>query len=179
MRIVGLGTGRCGTHSLARLLSLQHGIEVGHERHPPLDWEGDAEPDRHIRRDNTADVGFYYLNYVEGLLRQYPDLKAVCMVRDRQSVVDSFIRVRPRGTDWFSHGGKPNQWDRCFPKYNVPFSLAVAAYWTDYNAKAMLLAGERFRLFRTEKLNSESAVDELLEWLGFNNRVVVAGIREV
>ena len=37
--ILGTGTGRCGSFSLARLLNQQPGVQVSHEDPPLLPWE--------------------------------------------------------------------------------------------------------------------------------------------
>jgi len=37
--IIGLGTGRCGTHSLVDVLNAQDGAAVVHEDKPILHWD--------------------------------------------------------------------------------------------------------------------------------------------
>jgi len=39
--IIGLGTGRCGTMSLSKLLSMQENTIVSHETGTPLPWDFD------------------------------------------------------------------------------------------------------------------------------------------
>ena len=48
--VIGLGTGRCGTNTLAALLDLQDGASVSHERNDAdLHWEG-ADGTKHATK---------------------------------------------------------------------------------------------------------------------------------
>ena len=176
MRILGLGTGRCGTASLARLLA-QQGLDCVHEREPTLSWENEPDASRHISQPGSCDVALQYLPHVECLMGQFDDLRCVCLKRDREKTIASFARIRPLCSHWFST--KPDQTnvnDRSFPKYDLPFEESVGRYWDDYYAKAESLECERFRVYPTETLNDPSGVRELLTFLGIPEPVVVVGI---
>lgn len=184
MQIVGLGTGRCGTTSLATLISRQPGWNCAHERKPFLSWEREPHWDRHFidRRTNYADVGFYYLPYVEKLLVRYPEMQFLCLQRDRADTIASFCRVRPPGTNWFSSTPDAlNQWDRAFPKFNcVRFPEAVGKYWDAYYACAAQFEEEypdRFRIIATEDLNDPAAVEQMLRFAGIDAPNVVTDLR--
>lgn len=131
--IIGLGSGRCGTASLANLLNKQVDADVTHEG-CPLPWDFDSEiwefmSNRLLSRkaDIIGDVGYYWINHVEYLLDIMPDTKFICLKRDRQETMDSYmmkssgLNVHPTD-DWF----------RMFPRYNVPPKDAVGLMWDDY-----------------------------------------------
>lgn len=177
MIIVGLGTGRCGTRSLAGLLQHQAGISVSHERHPPLAWSGD-DPMKHFRgippERNFSDIGFYYLPYVEELREQIDDIRFICLQREREATITSFCGAPNRDDDWFKDGGKG--WSKSFPNYDCEFEEAVGRYYDDYYARAEELAGRDFRIFPTETLNSPSGIEEVLDFCRVRTPLIVSGI---
>lgn len=177
MFVVGLGTGRCGTKSLTELLR-RNGFDAVHERKPALSWGGD-NPARHFRKASEmfADVGFYYLPYVRWLMERYPEMRFVCLKRDREGTIDSFCRMRPPETNWFSVEGEPDGWDRSFPNYNCEFGEAVGRFWDDYYREAESLQGERFRVCTTESLNCPRGVADILRFVGVEQPTIVTGIR--
>lgn len=240
MIVFGLGSGRSGSQSLARLLGLQPGALVTHEKNPhDLAWTGaeDAvlanlrefeqalatgrprlritleEPNRDViarlgeeRPIRLAgDVAFYYLPYVRTILAANPDVRFICLRRDRESTIDSFLdktvkrrpfaflervglrRVKNRN-HWVEHDGtrwdSDPVWDRCFPKYDADDKRsALEMYWDDYYQTAERLQAElpdRFRLEPIEALNDESGQDALLEFVGVpeDERVYEVGVRE-
>ena len=76
--VIGLGTGRCGTVSLAKLLSGCKNTNVSHEFrervdiHYRLSWEfNEREAERRVQNlksisgNLVGDVAHYYLNYVD------------------------------------------------------------------------------------------------------------------
>ena len=96
--IIGLGTGRCGTRSLAKLLDSHDEISAGHEQKYML-WDPDAKvADKFLRKllNNgsklSADVGFYWINYVDHISDNYPGTKFICLKREKEKVIESFMR---------------------------------------------------------------------------------------
>ena len=178
MLIVGLGTGRCGTKSLAELLRL-NGFDAAHERKPALRWSGEPDPARHFRVAGAmfADVGFYYLPHVRRLMCEFHDLRCICLRRSRSETIESFVRCQPIGSNWFSNDGQPSEWDKSFPHYGCDFAEAVGRYNDDYYRDADTLRSSRFRIFPTESLNCQCCVEGILRFAGVHSPNVVTGIR--
>lgn len=172
--IVGLGTGRCGTRSLARLLDLQQGVYCTHEAKPCLNWALEIDPARHLRISVTgativADVAFYYLPWVDHLRRTCENIRFVCLRRDIDETVDSFARQLPRAERWFERGGDP-QWSRCFPNISAgPFRDQVRRYWKLYYDYAEHLLADDFRIFETPQLSTYEGAREILSFCGIDN----------
>ena len=92
--VIGLGTGRCGTMSLAYLLDWQENSEVYHEKAQyAIPWKGGEKViDEFLqwasevakRKQLVGDVALYYLNYVEYLLSLNHNVKFLCLQRDRE-----------------------------------------------------------------------------------------------
>lgn len=168
--IVGLGTGRCGTASLAVLLSLQMGVLVAHERRPILAWNGETVPNRHLTPHvaaTVADVGFYYLPHVPRLVEIYGDaIRFVCLERPCEETVASFLANGDAA--WFS--GEVGEWGRAFPTYEgLGFADAVRTYWHDYNRSATRYCREwpqQFAIFPTDALNTYEGVAAILRHAG-------------
>ena len=174
--IIGLGSGRCGTASLAHLLNLQEGASVTHE-FCTLPWEFDEEiwvwnmgrllfgkwP---YDTDIIGDVGFYWINYIERLLERRPETKFVCLKRDRQEVIESMwkftsgLNVHPT-EDWF----------RMYPRYDVHPKDAVGLMWDDYYHIAeswqKRYPGVFLIMDMDEALNNKNSQEKLLEFTGF------------
>lgn len=116
--IIGCGSGRCGTQSLAKLLNLQKGADVTHEKfHVGARFSEDddftyqlayelkpGKLEHTLKRFSereapiVGDVAFYWVNYVGALLKYKPDTRFICLKRDRNEVVESF---------WLRKDGKP------------------------------------------------------------------------
>lgn len=193
--VIGLGTGRCGTHSLAKLLGDQHGAKITHELggRPVMPWRHDgnlaAGAVMHFKNQQHAglfgDVAFYWLNYVEDLLEAFPAAKFVVLKRDRDEVVQSYCKWTPTRNHWADHMGlqwMECPWDWCFPSYSTELSKeeAIARYWDEYYAKVDRLIGlspASFCQLATRDLNSESQIGQLLNWLDIEHPVITTGIK--
>lgn len=180
--VIGLGSGRCGTRSLAELLNLQPDSFVSHEA-LPMPWN--RHPDvtslmigRLLERTAsiTGDVGYYWINYVEDLLSARPEAKFICLKRDRQEVIDSMwdftrgLNVHPTD-DWF----------RMYPRYKADRKEAIGLMWDDYYEIAEnleLLYPESFVIFAIHRLNIEDGIKSILDFAGIpkDEQVVKTGI---
>ena len=200
--ILGLGTGRCGTHSLTDLLNLQTGAEFTHEEWPLLPWNrvagrpGIGERLRRLRRTRAGryvgDVASFYLPYAEQAIALDPKLRMICLERPREEVVASFCRwldtVHPLPTDHWSRSPAPGWyhepfWSRIFPRYDVSDrGEGIRRYWEDYHQAAAELARrfpQNFRVFPThEALNTDTGVRDLLTFAGIpeDRQVVRVGV---
>src|SRR5882672_2759331 len=119
MIVIGLGTGRSGTASLAKLLNAQHDALCFHEMNPssvrftgtprPILDGGDpsmvtvdlsrrvsAEAYDSLRRMKRVkligDIALYYLTYVEAIARHNPNVRFICLRRDVESTVKSWMK---------------------------------------------------------------------------------------
>lgn len=167
--IFGLGTGRCGTYSLAKLLDSQENSRCYHEL-LFCKWKGDEERiDATLSSllsyptDITGDVGFYYLNYIPYIKRKEPTSKFIVLQRDKEGVVES----------WDNHSGHNNHWDGhdpYFPSYDLPKREAIAKYWIDYYKKVKELILEypmSVRIWQMKDVLNDSEVQsDMLSFVG-------------
>lgn len=177
IRVIGLGSGRCGTHSLAALLDNQPDSNVRHERQP-VRHIGCDDPCFHLRAGTEAslvgDVGFYYLHHVDRIREEFPDTKFVCLKRDKEGTLDSFAR-HAKNKEWFSRS--TGKWCNCFPTYDCDFTEAVSRYYDEYYAIAHSLEDENFKVFPTNNLNFTPGVKEILTFVGVTDPNLLTGIR--
>jgi hypothetical protein len=190
--VIGLGSGRCGTKSLAHLLNLQERAHVEHERHGPVPWHGaealiadSLKELLALDADLVGDVGFYYLPYVERILSRYPTVRFVCLQRPKRATVASYMKKSKGRNPWMEHDGcewKHDGWDASFPKSAlrldqdaVRFSpserkrFALDQYWDEYYDRAQQLQREHpeaFRIVPMTALNSTKGQDEILAFVG-------------
>lgn len=188
--LLGIGTGRCGTLALSRLLSDQPAVRVSHELTPVLPWN--ASNSRNVIASRLArlrasgdgcaivgDIGFYYLNYVADAFHVDPTLKAICLRRPKREVVASYRRWISRnfGPNFNHWAGAEGCWQRdplwwpCYPTYDVAdMNLAIERYWEDYYATVEELRAEfpdRVGMWEMdEALNTRAGQQALLEFAG-------------
>lgn len=194
--VIGLGTGRCGTLSLTDLLNSQRTAHVTHEGTPlgqtgqtwkkyawmHLPWEPCANKFKAVAQviesypgKLVGDVGFYYLPYVEMLIDRFPNVRFICLKRDRPQTVRSYMaksRLKNRWSTEPHRGPYPHRdgWDKCYPKYNLPKKRALNHYWDDYYRTAKALRKKypgRFRIWRVDSaLNMLAGQIDVLQFAG-------------
>ena len=189
--IIGLGTGRCGTTSLTELLMRQEGVAAMHESRPRLSWVRNAQclqrKMEHIRRlpnPVVAEIGFYFLPYVEDILEFWPSAKFVCLKRDKEAVVDSYMRKTHGRNHWMRHDGvqwrKDRIWDPLYPKIDAEHKReAISKYCDQYHHRAVELEKSirNFQIFDVECLNTRGGVEKILSFCGIKNAKVMIGIQ--
>jgi len=200
--VIGLGSGRSGTASLASLIDRQNGGLCFHEMNPSgAVFSGN--PQSHLNVVNEfqsilsggsraslsidysrpmsvetyerlaamtqvkllGDIAYYYLNYVEDILAVVPGCKFVCIKRDREQTVDSWMKKSmikrwpslyiadrfkalitrtpfyTQYNHWQDHNGEiwkqDPVWDSCFPKFETKEKIeAIRLYWDYYYLEA-------------------------------------------
>ena len=148
MFIFGLGTGRCGTVSLTSLFNCQDNVSAAHESVlcPWLFHDQSFQKNliqmknRSSSNNIVAEVGFYLLPYVERMIELFPVTKFICLKRDKEETIISYMRKTIRRNHWTNTSMKSELggwqshgiWDNCYPIYNLPKREAIGQYWEDY-----------------------------------------------
>ena len=179
--ILGFGTGRCGTASLAALLNAQPSAMVVHERTESLPWEPDRQKyERAMARVGqypapiVGDVASYWLNYLSWSLES-PNVRAVYIYRDKDAVVESVLhRARRRGVNQYSRhlgpGERRTGFSVVFPTYDLPLKDGIARYWEEYQQRAFALVDlhpDRIAVLPLARFSDPEAQREMLQKLGF------------
>lgn len=195
--MIGLGTGRCGTNSLAALIALQPGAIGTHERHgSDVAWVGGEREVDAVLDELAADlargarlvgeVSFYYLPYVARIRARFPAARFVVLKRDRAATIESFMEKTADKSNhwaakrWWQRGSR---WDHCLPTYPEPLDkrAAIGRYWDEYYAATDALERAEpatFLTVRTEELGGEPCQRRILGFLGVPpaEQVVSAGL---
>ena len=214
MIVIGLGSGRSGTASLAQLLNAQKDALCFHEMNPSCVRFHDTprpilnsidefqaivaggEPSAlsvDLSRDVAAtaydqlcrmpkvrllgDIAFYYLAYVEAIAAHNPNVRFVCLRRQREDTVRSWERKQTikrwpskyladrlaclitrepfhQGyNSWMEHDGtewaRDPVWDKCFPKFSGPTRRdAIGQYWEYYYQQVAIIEEKLPDVFR-------------------------------
>ena len=173
--VIGLGTGRCGTKTLSRILGFTH-----EGRHLPWIYcEPLFQNALSFVREHRGDVGCYWLNYVEPLLQAHPDTKFVCLQRDKESTVKSWRRRMVGRKEFGIYVMYVDPTGRIrapsmFPDYKgVALDRAAALYWETYYEKARKLEElypSAFRIYpMDEVLNDKRVQRKMLKFAGMTN----------
>ena len=169
--VIGFGTGRCGTNSLAAFLNQQPGYHVTHEQaglawYPAITDTETCMGRFFASRTGTVigDVGFYWINYLPLILRTYQGAKAINIRRPLDEVVESFWTYK-------DHGG----WDAFSNWYGYPFDAPtqtkddIASTIRRYRfleIEVQKLYPGSIYVMPTKDLNDTPMLEELLDWLG-------------
>lgn len=187
--MLGVGSGRCGTQTLAYLIKAQKEFRATHQTFSAIaKWEFSEEYFYKLvsyLRTGGSDVSFYNLPYVEKLWEVFPDLKVVCLKRDRNETIKSFKKRsenaptgRPRNQwtsknsiYWKNFNWSPDPlWDKCFPKFDAPKEEAIGKYWDLYYNKTEKLEKDnpnRFKIYDMYNvLNLKIDQADLLKFIG-------------
>ena len=200
--IIGLGSGRSGTASLAFFLDSQSDSYVVHESSfglpglfkytvgNYLPWETNerAFNNWYNKLQSYSRSHQYYgdvcsslIQYVPQILALNPDVVFVCLKRDKKKVVNSFKKI----TFGVNHWKKTtlnkyfDYWYDMYPKYlDDSKDDAVSKYWDQYYSLAESYQSSyvNFRIFSIEDLNSESGRDAILEHIGIpSHKRIITG----
>lgn len=169
MIILGLGTGRCGTTSLSRLLSRCNGVEVTHERAPQHHW-GDDSPGHHFewidrQYDGTGiwgDVALFHLWPAPFVLKHYKESVCPVVMRTCADTTDSFVRTCKGYITGKGSGRKyMPSWE------DMTEHEAFHAYWHAYYDKVLDLQAKyphRVRIFSTTQMNSDRGQEAIFDF---------------
>lgn len=140
-----------------RLLAIDYSREASVKRYADLQQMG--------KLSLIGDIAYYYLNYVDDILAINQNVRFVCIKRDKQQTVDSWMqkssikrwrslrladRIKSIITRmpyhesknfWQAHDGSVWQpdpvWDKTFPKFEAATKReAIEKYWDFYYAEA-------------------------------------------
>lgn len=181
--IIGLGTGRCGTASLCRLLQLQNNSNFTHEfgvsalvnwKYNKIDFDKIRQHLRLRKEQFIGDVAFYnlpYWKYILDLKEEY-DTKFIVLKRNKQDVIKSYMRTTIANNPFLEHDGekwKFYEWDKCYPKMNTSDKeAAISMYYDHYYDLCRKIPSDKCYWFNTDMLDNQEQCIKLIEWCGFN-----------
>lgn len=167
--ILGIGTARSGTGSLAHFLSEQ-GLDVSHEDTTSIDWRRERRPQRYARllrglQRKDGDVACWLAPAIFDLMDDLEDPRCIALLRDKEDTVESL--VESLGEERIRRGRKFMGFP--FPNYpDCPLEEAWRKYWEDYRrivGKLTAAYPERVLCVQTENLGSEDTQQEIGEFL--------------
>lgn len=193
--VLGIGSGRCGSTTLAYAMARTPHVCGTHENPPMLYWEPlEEQLGFHIERFRILsqyfsvvfDAAYWWLNSRERIFDEFPDAKVIALCRETPSCVESFMARKgsgkgslnhwaPRGnTIWATSPGDPS-----LPSYEIADSLLadpdaakramLTRYVTEYNEALDRLAvadPQRVIVVHTEDLNDAKTYGRISDFLG-------------
>lgn len=190
--IISIGTGRSGSVSLSHFLNHQNKVRVLHEGkieeeniRKLIHWQNDErklfEWLDYLSEYNTenrfyGDTGMYYLPYVKQIINKYQNVKIIGLVRNKESVVNSYINKTEGRNHWYNHQGigwkKDNLWDPCYPKYlEKNKRKALELYWEEYNTSTLQLQKEypsNVKIWKIEEFNTRDGKNNILDFIEYD-----------
>jgi len=201
--VFGLGSGRCGTLSLAAILDAQYLTTVSFEAYYKLPCTPNRDAVNQTLKlislhpgRTVGDVGFYYLYYVPTILKVNKSTKFICLKRDKEDTIDSQLRAgRSLGAmHVVDEHSKYFNYDACdlnnpeniifrasFPKYDLPLEDAWAKYYDDYYEAAVFYEKnypKEFKVFDMNSvLNTMDGQKEMLDFANLGSTFIIPNVR--
>lgn len=171
---VGIGTGRCGSTSLSKILNQCGDVKCTHEyRRYRVGWFDTKRKGANIFLEEAkgiyGDVAAYWLPHITWLRKKVP-LKVIVMIRPKEEFVDSINRLW-RGENYFvkMHQFGPG-WDRVIRKTpGKTLKDSAGKYWDFYYETARRLKDTLW--VETKDLNQDLTLDLIYEYLGVKHPV--------
>lgn len=183
-----MGTGRCGTQSLSNLIDTQPNSNATHEARPLLPFKKDMITfDKlcktlHSRKKNiVCDVALYHIWYVDDFIEYFSDkdvdLSFVCLKRDKEKTVNSYLKKVPDPHNHWQIGKQSGHlWDGMYPKYDTDTKKeAVERYWENYYevSEEFEKKYDNFKIYKTNDLNVYEGVKDILKHCGLEKEGIV------
>jgi len=181
---LALGTGRCGSSSLATILGNCYNTEITHEKWRGVKWNDINPPelDEMISHFNQkanegvliGDVQQTLFPHIRYLRSKIPDLKIICLHRDKESTVSSFMGFQPislfhhKEKEILRHHGYPVMkkavdWFPTF--YEAQDREDSFKLWWELCNTMMSTIEEPVYHFDISYLNQDEKLQELMNWL--------------
>jgi hypothetical protein len=198
--VLGIGSGRSGSTSLAAMLATIGESCCTHENPPLISWRPESEEiEFHLLRFRrlalyhplVADVSHWWLNVVDLLFAEFPQARVIGTSRAVDSCAGSFMRIKGSGRGSYNHWAPFDngiwaaaRWDPAYPTYPVPEHAAIdpdgvkleliARYVHEYNQAMHALAQrfpDRVMLVQTENLDDEAMQNAIFDFVGLRGTV--------
>lgn len=180
--ILGIGTGRCGTNSLAKFLHHQPDCFFTHEKHLiQWHWHREFPPDlfddyNKIDRRIVGDVSLGMSNHGQKLLLLEENAKLIVIERNRDECAKS-LYFWTKGEDlefWKKNPDKKDLhndfWYNMFPTFEGKNKIDRIYQYIDLHRElARILYAEfpgRVKIISIENLNHRQTQDEVLDFCG-------------
>lgn len=177
--IFGLGTGRCGTASLANLLNSQKDSHVWHEN-TGLHWwpvvaNYEITKERLLERGKefkyVGNVAYYWIQYIQHVVTDFHNPKFIYLWRDKEEVIESFwARSKKRIEAQFD----ARTWLSYYPFLEYPPSKdAIARTYDLYTGMADVLIfkyPKQVFIMNVNSLSKKDSVCKLLDFIGIPER---------
>jgi hypothetical protein len=198
--VLGIGSGRSGSTSLAAMLATVNGSCCTHENPPLISWTPEPEEiEFHLLRFRrlasyhplVADVSHWWLNVMDLFFAEFPEARVIGTFRAVASCAASFMRIKGSGRGSYNHWVPYDngtwaaaRWDPAYPTYAVPEHAAldpdgvklelIARYVREYNDAMHTLARRRpttVMLLHTEKLDDEAVQTAIFDFVELRGTV--------
>jgi hypothetical protein len=164
---LGIGTGRCGTNSLAAILNQVKGAAVTHEGQlfRSDKWGDPGSCVENFIKQRPAvglygDVAFYHLPVISAFKEKIPGLKLVSLHRSKQEVAESFLRRI--GSDARLHDSLEG-WNKMFPV--IRENTAIASWLKYCDMYEEELSKLDTYCLQTSDLNDNKKLNDLFDFL--------------
>jgi len=140
----------------------------------------------------VVDVALWNLPYVTSILARDDKTKFICLKRDKDLVIKSYIKKTPKRNHWTRRDSEywsDKKWPRerrcpygpCYPKFDADKEDAIGFYWDYYQVISEMYEQafpDNFRIFPVEYLNTRDGCEKILTFAGYDEMVIRVGIHK-
>ena len=138
---------------------------------------------------SVGDIGFYNLLHVDQIINNEHSCKFVCLHGDKEKTIRDWSNFSGEFNFWTDvnskhwNGDKRHDYERFFPKYDLPKDEALEKFYEDYHMiaqKAQVKYPGFVRNYDISVLDSEEGQKELLNFIGYeeNNMIITVPKQE-
>lgn len=183
MKFIVISTGSSGSTSLAALIK-GCGVRCRHERNfkKPLLWaytkkEAIKRINRFKKEGDYCEVAIAHLQYLPAFLAEIPNIKILCLKRDREKTVNTIVKESIYSNPFslnINHLFEiaPNEWGLGYPKFTREDEKSIKEcaeifYDSYYHRVEEIekIAGGRVKTFLTEDINSIDGQNKIFDFL--------------
>lgn len=194
---IGVGTGRCGSHTLVKILGACKKVACVHEfvQIPWYDGGGDPVLGKLIRRFKdhkeegimSGEVGPCLIRHISSLRSAFPGLKVICLHRSKDETVNSYLNygksmppLRPlERYKWADGCMGPERMDagvvKCFPVIDAASRAQSISFWWEMYEAMMAEIAQPVHHIHVKALNIPEQVGGIFDFLAIpiDNRVYI------
>ena len=172
MIVIGYGTGRCGTQSLASFLNQQKGFNITHEAiyhswYQTPEYESTVDKLLAMKGAVIGDIAYYWIKHLNKLFSTVDNLKVINITRDIDEVIESFWTYNNSIRMYMVINNK--RWFRYPFDDSTPSKDSLANTIRKYKFSEDIINkyyGDKIYHMDMEDLNNINKLHDLLTWLG-------------
>jgi len=196
-----IGSGRCGFKSMTVLINSFQPRAIADYEFRRIAWDDPKEwglyhtfvriyglMALHKDAEVVVSIAHYFLPYVDAILEMYPEVKFLCLKRDKEETIPSLVKqaktrnfwTRTDSSHWLPTDTR-GKFYKTFPSFDAPREAAAGLYYDYYYdlsaTKAWTYPDNFMLVSMLDVFNDKQVQWDSLRFLGIEDPKVKLGVR--